>query len=90
MGLLGNTATVLVGLLPFTSAAPAGTTTERDIQDAIKAAARAAPEHGVADVRSAPMAAAKRCPALDGGALDDKMYEGVDIRLRAENMSHGG
>lgn len=79
-----------MGLLPFAVAAPAGASNaERDLQDAIKAAARAAPEQGIADVRSAPMAA-KRCPALDGRALDDKMYEGVDIRLRAENMSHGG
>jgi hypothetical protein len=79
-----------VGLLPFTAAAPAGASNaERDIQDAIKAAARAAPEQGIAEVRSAPIPA-KRCPALDGRALEDKMYEGVDIRLRAENMSHGG
>ena len=78
-----------MGLLPFAAGAPAGSNAERDIQDAIKAAARAAPEQGIAEVRSAPMAA-KRCPALDGRALDDKMYEGVDIRLRAENMSHGG
>jgi hypothetical protein len=78
-----------VGLLPFTAAAPAGASTaERDIQDAIKAAARAAPEHGsIAEVRSAPMAAKR---ALDGRAIEDKMYEGVDIRLRAENLSHGG
>ena len=81
-----------MGLLPFTSTSSAACLVEeRAICEGIAAAARAAPDH-VVHGRSAPIEV--RLPIcardkLDGRALD-KIYEGVDIRLRAENMSHGG
>ncbi|KAI1339032.1 hypothetical protein F5Y15DRAFT_91587 [Xylariaceae sp. FL0016] len=73
-------ATFMVAVLPFSSGAPTAPVAEER--------AIASPPKADVVARSAPIAAGAR--PLDGRALEDKRYEGVDVRLRAENLSHGG